>query len=94
MHPPGQAGEHSLGSSGIVRFQFRAQVRVVQITPPVFQRKLPTGRAELYAHCVRVLLEYWRRDLYASELGTGLQAYDAEAAQAVLARVAWHVPLL
>lgn len=53
------------------------------------ERKLPTGRAELYAHCVRVLLEYWRRDLYQSDLGTGLQPYDAEAAQAVLARVAW-----
>ncbi len=53
------------------------------------ERKLPTGRAELYAHCVRVLLEYWRRDLYAAELGTGLKPYDAEAAQAVLARVAW-----
>ena len=50
---------------------------------------LPTERAELYAHCVRVLLEYWRRDLYAAELGTGLKPYDAEAAQAVLARVAW-----
>ena len=53
------------------------------------ERKLPTGRAELYAHCVRVLLEYWRRDLYRSELGTELQPYDAEAAQAVLARVGW-----
>ncbi len=53
------------------------------------ERKLPTGRAELYAHCVRVLLEYWRRDLYTSDLGTQLAPYDAEAAQAVLARVAW-----
>ena len=53
------------------------------------ERKLPTGRAELYAHCVRVLLEYWRRDLYESDLGTALQAYDAEAAQSVLARLAW-----
>ena len=53
------------------------------------ERKLPTGRAELYAHCVRVLLEYWRRDVYKSDLGTQLKAYDAEAAQAVLARVAW-----
>ena len=50
------------------------------------ERKLPTGRAELYAHCVRVLLEYWRRDIYKSDLGTQLKAYDAEAAQAVLAR--------
>ena len=54
------------------------------------ERKLPTKRAELYAHCVRVLLEYWRRDLYdESDRGTVLQAYDAEAAQAVLARLAW-----
>jgi len=53
------------------------------------ERKLPTGRAELYGHCVRVLLEYWRRDLYKQELSTELAAYDAEAAQAVLARVAW-----
>ncbi|MDA1048967.1 MAG: SUMF1/EgtB/PvdO family nonheme iron enzyme [Planctomycetota bacterium] len=53
------------------------------------ERKLPTGRAELYAHCVRVLLEYWRRDLYVAEGGTSAKAYDAEAAQAVLAGVAW-----
>jgi predicted NACHT family NTPase len=53
------------------------------------ERKLPTGRAELYAHCVRVLLKYWRRDLYDLDLGTQLEPYDAEAAQAVLARVAW-----
>ena len=53
------------------------------------ERKLPTGRAELYSHCVRVLLEYWRQDLYESDLGTVLEPYDAEAAQAVLARVAW-----
>ena len=53
------------------------------------ERKLPTGRAELFAHCVRVLLEYWRRDLYVAEGGTSAKAYDAEAAQAVLAGVAW-----
>ena len=49
----------------------------------VFQKdkKLPTGRAELYAHCIRVLLDHWRRDLYPT--------YDADAAQAVLARIAW-----
>ncbi len=45
------------------------------------ERRLPTGRAELYAHCVRVLLEHWRRGLYAT--------YDAKAAQSVLARIAW-----
>ena len=45
------------------------------------EQQLPTGRAELYAHCVRVLLEHWRRGLYAT--------YDAKAAQSVLARIAW-----
>jgi hypothetical protein len=35
------------------------------------------------------LLEYWRRDIYTCDLGTALQPFDAEAAQAVLARVAW-----
>jgi formylglycine-generating enzyme required for sulfatase activity len=53
------------------------------------ERKLPTGRAELYAHCVRVLLEDWRRDVYQAGLSTKLQAYDAEAAQSVLAGIAW-----
>jgi formylglycine-generating enzyme required for sulfatase activity len=53
------------------------------------ERKLPAGRAELYAHCVRVLLEYWRRDLYTPDANTTLKPYNAEAAQAVLARVAW-----
>ena len=49
----------------------------------VFQqeRNLPTGRAELYAHCVKVLLEHWRRGLYA--------VYDPKGAQSVLARIAW-----
>ncbi len=53
------------------------------------ERKLPTGRAELYSHCIRVLLEYWRRDLYMGDGGTRVLSYDAEAAQAVLAGVAW-----
>ena len=53
------------------------------------ERKLPTGRFELYEHCVNVLLEYWRRDIYESDLGTALEPYDAKAAQAVLGRVAW-----
>ncbi|HND53641.1 MAG TPA: SUMF1/EgtB/PvdO family nonheme iron enzyme, partial [Pirellulaceae bacterium] len=53
------------------------------------ERQLPTGRAELYAHCVRVLLEHWRRDLYKSDLATTLKPYDANAAQTVLGRVAW-----
>ncbi|MBC8875829.1 MAG: SUMF1/EgtB/PvdO family nonheme iron enzyme [Planctomycetes bacterium] len=53
------------------------------------EQTLPTNRAELYALCVRVLLQHWRRDLYESELGRGVEPYDAEAAQAVLARLAW-----
>jgi hypothetical protein len=53
------------------------------------ERKLPTGRAELYAHCVRVLLEYWRRDVYEAGLSTKLKPYDAEAAESVLAGIAW-----
>jgi formylglycine-generating enzyme required for sulfatase activity len=53
------------------------------------ERKLPTGRAELYAHCVRVLLEHWRRDLYQADPAAILKPYDWEAAQYVLARVAW-----
>ncbi|MCY2988198.1 MAG: SUMF1/EgtB/PvdO family nonheme iron enzyme [Planctomycetota bacterium] len=53
------------------------------------EQTLPTNRAELFAICVRVLLQHWRRDLYESELGRGVQTFDAEAAQAVLARLAW-----
>jgi predicted NACHT family NTPase len=53
------------------------------------ERKLPAGRADLYAHCVRVLLESWRRELYEPGGGTAAPPYDAEAAQAVLARLAW-----
>ncbi|MFM9068046.1 MAG: NACHT domain-containing protein, partial [Planctomycetota bacterium] len=53
------------------------------------ERTLPTGRAELYAHCVRVLLKHWRRDLYQDDPAATLKPYDAEAAQHVLARVAW-----
>ncbi|MFN5533700.1 MAG: formylglycine-generating enzyme family protein, partial [Planctomycetaceae bacterium] len=57
----------------------------------VFQeeRKLPTGRADLYDHCVRVLLEHWRKDVYTSGLGTRVAPYDGKVARAVLARVAW-----
>ena len=38
------------------------------------ERKLPTGRAELYAHCVRVLLEYWRRDSVRGGVGNRPEA--------------------
>ncbi|MFN0055875.1 MAG: NACHT domain-containing protein, partial [Planctomycetales bacterium] len=53
------------------------------------ERKLPTGRAELYAHCIRVFLETWRRELYESAQGDKVEPYDARAAQDVLAQVAW-----
>jgi formylglycine-generating enzyme required for sulfatase activity len=53
------------------------------------ERKLPTERAELYSRCVRVLLEHWRRDIFENENGQDVQSYDADAAQAVLARMAW-----
>ena len=51
------------------------------------ERQLPTGRAELYSHCIRVLLQRWRREVY--ELAGEQLGYDADAAEAVLARVAW-----
>ena len=53
------------------------------------ERQLPTRRAELYSHCVRVLLEHWRRERYQPDQGTEPETFDAEAAQSVLARVAW-----
>ncbi len=53
------------------------------------KQELPTGRAELYEDCVRVLLEHWRRELYDAKAGAGFKKYDAKAAQTVLARLAW-----
>ncbi|MFN5197643.1 MAG: NACHT domain-containing protein, partial [Planctomyces sp.] len=54
------------------------------------ERNLPTARAELYQHCVRVLLGLWRKELYSGRVGQGvLQPFDSEAAQSVLARLAW-----
>ncbi|MFM8725727.1 MAG: NACHT domain-containing protein, partial [Planctomycetaceae bacterium] len=54
------------------------------------ERNLPTARAELYQHCVKVLLGLWRKDLYSGKAAQGvLQAFDSEAAQSVLARLAW-----
>ncbi|MCY2967396.1 MAG: TIR domain-containing protein [Planctomycetota bacterium] len=56
------------------------------------QHDLPTGRAELYENCVRVMLQHWRKDLYSEERDLKLVPYDAEGAQTVLARVAWWLP--
>lgn len=55
------------------------------------KRQLPTGRAELYAQCIRVLLEDWRQEIYSDgkNLPAEHQPYDAKAAQLVLAQVAW-----
>jgi formylglycine-generating enzyme required for sulfatase activity/3',5'-cyclic AMP phosphodiesterase CpdA len=54
------------------------------------ERNLPTARAELYQHCVRVLLGLWRKELYSGRVPQGvLQPFDSEAAQSVLARLAW-----
>ncbi|MFM8479269.1 MAG: NACHT domain-containing protein, partial [Planctomycetaceae bacterium] len=52
------------------------------------EHNLPTGRAELYQHCVRVLLDVWRRSKY--EHSAALPApFNSDAAQGVLARLAW-----
>ena len=52
------------------------------------EHNLPTGRAELYQHCVRVLLDVWRRAKY-EHLVQQPAAFNSDAAQAVLARLAW-----
>ncbi len=49
---------------------------------------LPQRRADLYARCVQVLLEHWRKE---ARLAQGVAAYDATAAESVLARVAWSL---
>jgi len=52
------------------------------------EHNLPTGRAELYQHCVRVLLDVWRRAKY-GQLAQQPAPFNSDAAQAVLARLAW-----
>ena len=47
---------------------------------------LPRRRADLYARCVRVLVEHWRQELRAV---AGLAPFDPEAAESVLAALAW-----
>ena len=49
-------------------------------------RNLPRRRADLYAKCVRVLVEHWRKEVLESQ---GIAGYDPEAAESVLAAVAW-----
>ncbi|MFM8479162.1 MAG: NACHT domain-containing protein, partial [Planctomycetaceae bacterium] len=52
------------------------------------EHNLPTGRAELYEHCVRVLLDFWRRSKFEHSGATPIP-FNSDAAQAVLARLAW-----
>jgi formylglycine-generating enzyme required for sulfatase activity len=52
------------------------------------EHNLPTGRAELYQHCVRVLLDVWRRSKYEDSAALPTP-FNSDAAQGVLARLAW-----
>ena len=47
---------------------------------------LPRRRADLYARCVRVLVEHWRQEM---RVAVGLAPFDPEAAESVLAALAW-----
>jgi formylglycine-generating enzyme required for sulfatase activity/predicted phosphodiesterase len=49
-------------------------------------RNLPRRRADLYAKCVRVLVEHWRREMLEDQ---GVAGFVPEAAEGVLASVAW-----
>ena len=51
------------------------------------EHNLPTARAELYQHCVRVLLGLWRQELYEGQ--EEVQPFDSDAAQTVLSCLAW-----
>jgi formylglycine-generating enzyme required for sulfatase activity/predicted phosphodiesterase len=49
-------------------------------------RNLPRRRADLYAKCVRVLVEHWRKEVLENQ---GVAGFDPEAAEGVLSSVAW-----
>ena len=49
------------------------------------RQDLPHNRADLYAECIKVMLEHWRRQLGVT------QKYDPEGATDVLAHLAWHL---
>ncbi len=51
--------------------------------------KLPRERADVYKQCVRVLLDSWRRERLPESERSESTGFDAGAAKAVLARVAW-----
>ena len=49
-------------------------------------RNLPRRRADLYAKCVRVLVEHWRKEMRELQEVSG---FDPEAAEGVLSTVGW-----
>lgn len=50
------------------------------------ERNLPGRRADLYARCVRVLVEDWRKEMREKQ---GVAPRDAQAAEDVLGSIAW-----
>lgn len=50
------------------------------------ERNLPGRRADLYARCVRVLVEDWRKEMRQKQ---GVASRDAQSAEAVLSAIAW-----
>ena len=51
-------------------------------------RNLPRRRADLYAKCVRVLVEHWRKEVLEKQ---AVEGFDPEAAEGVLGSVAWSL---
>lgn len=49
-------------------------------------RNLPRRRADLYAKCVRILLEHWRQEVRDAH---HLEPYDAASAESILGAIAW-----
>ena len=49
-------------------------------------RNLPRRRADLYAKCVRVLVEHWRKEMRDLQQ---VSSFDPEAAEGILSSVAW-----
>ncbi|MEM6456699.1 MAG: SUMF1/EgtB/PvdO family nonheme iron enzyme, partial [Acidobacteriota bacterium] len=49
------------------------------------QGRLPERRASLYQACIETLLQLWREEVH--------QTFDADAAQAVLEPLAWHMQI-
>ena len=106
MHGPGEVAERKAKADSsellsiLARPAYQTSSMSEMVTNPLLltilcivfheEHNLPTGRAELYQHCVRVLLALWRQDLYDQAVNhTGPKLYDPKAAQDVLARLAW-----